>query len=279
MKFVNKVRKSSLLVVVCVMVFGISDVHAFTLGDMDVYALAESFTWKEFDAGGRFLKESGPRYGVGFAYTHEFPYHLTLKPRIELNGGEVDYDGQTNAVPPAAVSTTTKYFGLKFEMDLGDRITPSQSFVLEPFAGLGIRSWSRDIENSIAADGSFARGYTENWTSFYGRLGVRGDLSLGEMNKLFLEAGVKLPVYTENYIDDSNVSREALTLKPGNKPSLFAEAGVKLHLFKISAFYDSMRFKKSPTVVVYDPTRGGYVGYYQPKSEADMFGLKIGASF
>jgi len=279
MKFVNKVRKSSLLVVACVLVFGISDVHAFTLGDMDVYALAESFTWKEFDDRGQFLKESGSRFGVGFAYVHEFPNQLTLKPGIELNGGEVDYDGQTNAVPPAAVSTTTNYFGLKFEVDLGGRIRPSQSFVIEPFAGLGIRSWSRDIDDSIAGNGSFVRGYTESWTSFYGRLGVRGEQYLGEMNKLFLEAGVKLPVYTENHIDDDAVSREALTLKPGNKPSLFAEAGVKLHLFKISAFYDSMRFKKSPTVVAYDPTLGGYVGFYQPKSKADMFGLKIGASF
>jgi hypothetical protein len=279
MKFLDKVRQSSLLVVACVLVFGVSDVHAFTRGDMEVYGLAESFTWREFDAGGQLLKETGPRFGVGFAYAHEFPNHLTLKPRIELNGGEVDYDGQTNAVPPVAVSTTTNYFGLKFEFDLGSRVRPWQSFVLEPFAGFGIRSWYRDIEDNIAADGSLALGYTENWSTFYGRLGVRGEQFLGQQNKMFLEAGVKLPVSTTNYIDDANVSYESITLKPGNRPSLFAEAGVKLQIFKISAFYDSMRFKKSPTVVIYDPSLGGYVGFYQPKSKADMYGLKIGASF
>jgi hypothetical protein len=278
MKFVNKVRQSSLLVVVCVLVFGISDVHAFTRGDLDVYALAESFTWREFDdAGGQLLKESGPRYGVGVAYAHEFPNHLTLRPRIELNGGDVDYDGRTQSGVP--VSTTTTYLGIKFEMDLGGRISPWQSFILEPFAGIGIRSWSRDIKDSTTANGSLAIGYTENWATIYGRLGVRGEQSFGQKNSMFLLAGVKLPVSTTNYINDANVSSESITLKPGNKPSLFAEAGVKLQIFKISAFYDSMRFKKSPMVVVYDASLGGYVGFFQPKSESDMVGLRIGASF
>ena len=178
MKFVNKVKKSSLLVVVCVLVFGISDVHAFTLGDLDVYALAESFTWREFDdAGGQLLKESGPRFGVGVAFTREFANHLTLKPRIELNSGSVDYDGQTQSGVP--VTTTTNYFGIKLEMDLAGRIRPSQGFVLEPFAGIGIRAWSRDIKDGTAADGSLAIGYTENWTTFYGRLGS-GESSLSD---------------------------------------------------------------------------------------------------
>ncbi len=280
MKFVGRVGRSSLLVVACTLVFGISNVHALTQGDLEVYGLIESFTWREFDdAGGQLLKESGPRFGVGGAYAHEFPNHMTLKPRVELNGGSVDYDGQTNAIPPEAVSTTTNYFGFKFELDLGGKIRPSQDFVLEPFGGIGIRSWARDIEDGNTADGSPVSGYTENWTTFYGRLGVRGEQSLGENNKIFLEAGVKLPIYTENYIDDDNVSYESITLEPGNKPSLFAEAGVKLQRFRISAFYDSMRFKKSSTVVVYDPYSGFYVGYYQPESEADMLGVRIGASF
>jgi len=244
---------------------------------MDVYGLAESFTWREFDdAGAQLLKESGPRYGLGVAYAHEFPIHLTLRPRIELSGGAVDYDGRTQAGVP--VATTTNYFGIKAEMDLGGRIKLWPGAVFEPFAGIGIRSWSRDIKDGTAANGTLAIGYTEQWSTIYGRLGFRGEQSLGQKNNLFMLAGVKLPVYTENYINDANISYGAITLKPGNKPSLFAEAGVKLNIFKISAFYDSMRFKKSPIVMVYDPY-WGVVGYYQPKSESDMIGVKVGASF
>lgn len=227
--------------------------------------------------GGQLLKESGPRYGVGVAFAREFPNHLTLKPRLELNGGSVDYNGQTQAGVP--VVSTTNYFGLKFEFDLAARTRPSQGSVLEPFAGIGLRSWSRDIDNSIAANGSLAIGYTENWSTFYGRIGVRGEQAFGQKNKLFLLAGVKLPVSTTNYIDDANVFYEPITLKPGNKPSLFTEAGVKLNIFKISAFYDTMRFKKSPMVVTYDALSGRFVGYLQPKSESDMVGLRVGASF
>lgn len=273
MKFVNKMRQSLLLAAACVLVFGISDAHAFTRGDMDVYGLAESFTWREFDdAGAQLLKESGPRYGVGVAYAHEFPIHLTLRPRIELSGGAVDYNGRTQAGVP--VATTTNYFGIKLEMDMGSRFRPWQSFVIEPFAGLGIKSWSRDIKDGTAANGTLALGYTEQWSTMYGRLGFRGEQSLGQKNNLFLLAGVKLPVSTENYINDANVSSQAITLKPGNKPSLFAEAGVQLHRVKISAFYDSMRFKKSPVVWT-----SATAGFLQPRSESDMVGVRIGASF
>lgn len=277
MKFIGKVGRSSMLVVAFTLVFGISNVHALMQGDMEVYGLMESFTWREFDGGVQILKESGPRFGVGFAYAHEFPNHMTVKPRIELNGGSVDYDGQTQAGVPA--STTTNYFGFKFELDLGGKVRMWPGAVFEPFGGFGFRSWFRDIEDTVAADGTPATGYTEDWTTFYGRLGFRGEQELGQMNKLFLEAGVKLPIHTENYIDDENVSYEDITLEPGNKPSFFAEAGVKLQNFKISAFYDSMRFKTSPTVVVYDPFVSGYVAYQQPRSDADMYGLRIGGSF
>lgn len=280
MKFMNDLRSLVLLVVAGVLAFGASDVHAFTRGDLDVYALAESFTWREFDdLGQQLLKESGPRAGVGIAYTHEFPSHLTLKPRIELNGGSVDYDGYTNGAPPAAVSTTTNYFGVKFEFDVAARIRPSQGFILEPFAGIGMRTWARNIEDSIAADGSFALGYTENWSTFYGRLGVKGEQSLGQKNSMFLLVGAKLPVSTTNYIDDRNVTFfDAITLEPGNKASLFAEAGVKLHFLKISAFYDTMRFKKSPVVAAFDSALV-LRGFYQPRTESDMVGVRVGASF
>jgi hypothetical protein len=74
MKFIGKVGRSSLLVVACTLVFGISNVHALMQGDMEVYGLMESFTWREFDGGGQILKESGPRFGVGFAYAMSSPY-------------------------------------------------------------------------------------------------------------------------------------------------------------------------------------------------------------
>jgi hypothetical protein len=242
----------------------------------EVYAGIESFTWREFDAFGQILKESGPRYEVGFTNTHEFPNHMTLKPRIEFFGGDVDYNGQAcdifgNCVP---ASTNTRYFGLKGEMDLGGRLPVSESFVLEPFGGLGIRGWSRKIEDS-----AFAAGYTENWTTFYGRLGLRAEQHLSGRSKLFIEGGVKLPIRTSNYIDDSDVSYSSINLHPKNEPSFFAEAGAKMNVFSVSAYYDSMRFKQSDVVYNYDPFSGLVLGFFQPKSESDMIGVRFGYLF
>ncbi len=266
---------------VCVFGFSVAAAPAYAEKEnqFDIYAAFQSFTWKEFDdAGERLLKEHGPLGGVGFSYHADLGgkyASLTLQPRIELFGGTVDYDGQTTTGTP--VMSDTDYFGLKLEFDVGGKF--GGKFAVEPFGGLGIRTWWRDINNSYTLTGTYVYGYTEQWYSFYGRLGVKGDLSLGQDNKLFLEAGVKLPISTTNYIDDINVTYEAITLKPGNKTSLFAEAGVKLHLFRISAFYDSMRFKKSPIVYEYDPFLPGVVAYWQPKSEADIYGVRIGVSF
>ena len=114
----------------------------------------------------------------------------------------------------------------------------------------------------------------EQWKTLYGRLGVRGEQPFGQNNNLFVLAGVKLPVRTENYINDSNVSAQAITLKPGNKPSLFAEAGVQLRALRISAFYDTMRFNRSPVVMTSTTS-----GVLQPRSESDMLGVRIGGTF
>lgn len=247
----------------------------------ELYGGAESFAWREYDVTGQIVKESGPRYLLGFTNTHEFPNHMTLKPRVEFFGGNVDYSGEAcdnsgNCVP---ASSDTDYFGVKLELDLGVRLRPLESFIIEPFAGLGIREWSRQINSSLLADGSYAVGYTEDWTTFYGRLGLRAEQRLAGPNKLFLEAGLKLPVSTTNYIDDRNVSYESITLHPGNRPSPFAELGAKLDVFRISVYYDSMRFKQSDVVAQYDPYEDAVIGYYQPKSSADMYGIRLGVAF
>jgi hypothetical protein len=99
------------------------------------------------------------------------------------------------------------------------------------------------------------------------------------MKKMFMEVGVKIPVSTTNYIDDRDVTYSELSLHPKNKPSLFAEAGLKAGRFRVSAFYDTMRFKQSDTVYQYDSSLGAYIGYWQPRSESDMIGLRVGAAF
>lgn len=241
-----------------------------------VYLTVDSFTWKEFDDGQRMVKESGTLYGAGFMYHKEFESHLTIRPVVELFGGKVDYDGHacdlSGSCQPAM--TKTGYFGAKLEGDLGRMFRPVESFSLEPFAGLGLRAWTRDIYNGTAADGSATAGYREKWATLYARAGLGGGADLSGKTRVFALAGVKLPLYNENTAKVSGIGLGPdVTLHPGKQASFFAETGIESEGFLASVFYEGLRFPQSSTV------KNGFIEAYQPRSTADIYGVKLGVVF
>jgi len=251
-------------------------------GEIDIYGAIESYTWKEFgDNDQRFLEESGALIGVGFAYWREFGNHVTVKPAAEIFGGTVDYDGQAcNSLTGVCFPSTTKvdYFGVKLAGDAGRRFRPGENSFVEPFGGLGVRIWERNIRDGKAANGATTSGYVEEWITLHARLGVRGGQDLAPGKQLIAEAGVKLPLYNEN---TAYLSRKGLgpdvTMHPGKTPSFFAELGIKLNRFKGSLFYEGLRFSKSDEVTTTD---GRYIySSWQPRSAADIYGVRLGASF
>jgi hypothetical protein len=278
MKYFFKISQSIFIVALLLCSPHIVTAAPSFAGEANIYFAAEFFEWKEFgNNNSRLVRESGPRFGIGGSYNFEFlDHHLILKPRLEIIGGEVDYDGHAcnnmNVCQP--LKTDTDYFGGKIELDLGGRIGSLERASIEPFIGLGFRGWGRDIRNGTTANGTHAQGYTEDWYSAYGRVGLRGNVALGEKVYLFAEAGGKFPFYNENtaHLDEANLGPD-VTLRPGNSPSWFAEAGIRYKYVKASIYYDSMRFSKSG--IEYS----GNTGYYQPKSQADMIGAHIGVSF
>ncbi len=231
--------------------------------EIDIYLKVESFTWEEFnDNGGRFVKESGPIYGLGVSAKSDITSALTLKGKGELFGGRVDYDGRTQGGMP--LKTDTDYFGVKIEGDMGWKFIVAEKSFLEPFAGLGWRRWRRDIKDTSSATGG-----EELWSSIYARLGIRGDHAFSERTKAFAEGGIKLPIYNQNETDIIDV-----TLEPGkDKASAFAEVGFKWAKLKASVFYEGMRFSKS------DPEIGNGFKVWQPESKADIYGVNAGVAF
>lgn len=267
MKLKNKIKHSFIAAIVFVFGLGLFSEPAIAAAtETDIYLKIESFTWKEYDSGSQLLKESGPIYGLGVSAKSDIAKSLTLKAKGELFGGSIDYDGQTQAGTP--VKTDTDYFGFKGEVDGGWKIIEKEESSFEPFVGLGVRRWTRDIQST----GSVI-GYEETWTSIYARLGIRGDHTYPNKLKVFAEAAVKLPIDNENEIDWSSFGVGDVTVEPGNKASFFAEAGLKWKKFKSSIFYEGMRFSKSDIVTV------SGISIYQPESEADIFGANVGMSF
>ena len=233
----------------------------------DAYALVESFTWEEFAEGERLLKESGPLFGIGGSAQFQVYRQLTLKGRLELFGGQVNYNGETWEGDP--VTTDANYFGTKSEVDAGWEFLFRETLSLEPFGGLGWRYWLRDLEDTHEASG-----YLEEWNSLYARVGARGDYRFTPRFKVFAEASLKLPFYNENRAHLSDVGLEDVTVRPGNKPSFYAEMGLKYSVLRLAVFYEGLRFSKSDVVHADHD-----IGVYQPESSADIFGLNVGVSF
>jgi hypothetical protein len=242
-----------------------------------IYMSIDSYTWKEFhDDGSLLLKESGPLVGVGITFQHEFSDHITLTPTAEIFGGTVDYDGQTQA--GIAATTDVNYFGLKLVGDVGKKIKISKQVFIEPFFGLGLRTWIRDINDGTTAGGMTTYGYREGWVAWDARLGMRGGIDITQGSRLFAEALLKLPLYNRNtaYLSEKNLGSD-ITMHPGKETSLYAEMGMQISRFRGSLFYEGLRFSKSDDVITTD---GVYIyTSWQPKSEADIYGLKLGMAF
>lgn len=255
---------------------GIIPAPVFADEETDIYGFIESFTWREFSSGEQLLRESGPLGGIGFSFISYDESTLAVKARGELFGGQVHYVGQAcdifNNCEPA--TSNADYFGIRAEGDVGPRFKVGSFSSIEPFAGAGLRMWIRHIKGGTTVFGNPVSSVTEDWTSVYFRLGIRGDHDFSKRTRIFAEAGVTLPVYNTDYSQYYNV-----TVKPGNKPSLFAEAGMKVDRMKISAFYEGLRFGKSePEFVGFDSMgRAHYV--FQPKTNADIYGIRVGVIF
>lgn len=234
------------------------------------YLSARYFTWEEFDAGRRILRERGPLFAAGVSLGKVTPSSVTVSGKGELFGGEVDYDGETQAPHSVRVRTRVGYVGTALQLDLGYRAERGE-LRLEPFLGLGHRWWLRDLQDTTSASGEAVSGYTESWQTVYGRFGARGRLALPRGVELVAEGGAKYPFYTGNSVDFSGAG--VTTFRPRPHWSGFAETGVGYRSARITLSYEGFRFNPSHERVVQGQS------YFQPKSSSDLFGLNLGWSF
>jgi hypothetical protein len=243
---------------------------AATFDELTPFLSSQYFTWREYREGRRLLRESGPLFSGGVTVGAVTDFGLTLRGKSEIFGGEMDYNGQTQAMNPVPVRTDVVYFGTREEFDLGYRFRyPSAR--IEPFAGIGYRWWLRDLHDSSSATGEPVSGYTESWQTAYGRFGARGRYETPSGLTLFAEGGAKYPFYTGNSVDFAFAG--VTTFRPGGKWSAFGETGLLYRRVKVAVTYEGFRYSQSPLKVV------GAARYFQPESSSDIVGLSLGWAF
>lgn len=243
---------------------------AASLDELSPYLSLQQYRWEEFGEGRRLLEESGQLIAGGVVVGAKTGQSLTLRGRFELFGGSVEYDGETQGGDPIPVETDVNYFGMKNQFDLGYRISrPTVS--IEPFAGVAHRWWLRDLEDSYSSTGVAVSGYTEVWQTGYARVGARGRYHPPAPVSLFVEAGALYPFYTGNRVDFEGYGDT--TFRPDGRVSAFGEAGAQWRELKLSLHYEGFRWSESPVKAV------GSQFFFQPRSEADIFGLSIGWAF
>lgn len=237
----------------------------------------EYFRWSEQYAGRRLLRETGPLLAVGVSVDHLMETNRDTSYAAEVRGytGTVDYDGQTQGGVP--VQTDVDYTGISGEIVWANRLPRSAS--ASALLGLGFDTWKRDIKNGVAADGSTALGYQEDYLILYGKLGPGFRFGSGA-TRSYLQFGLKYPLYTKEKVHLAAVGFDSdVDLKPGKQMSGFAKWrmkwGSETNKARLGAsfYYESFRFNASGTNVV---TIGGTpLLVFQPESRMDVLGARL----
>ncbi len=238
-----------------------------------LYAGSEYYSWREYDdSGARLLEESGPRYFIGVNGVRNVSPRWELGLDLRLYTGTVNYDGQTNSIPPIPAQTKTDYYGVNGEyravyfVDADETATSRWGLLLVA----GFDAWRRDINDSAVASG-----YTERYLIGYGRLG----LTFRQGTTWQVDGGIKYPLSTYELASLHTVGYDDVVLSPTPAASAFVSARYRVNQrWGITGYYDSYRFKKSPVETL---SRGGYpVGtVWQPRIEQDRYGFSVSYQF
>jgi len=231
-----------------------------------VYGLVEQFDWDETVDNAPFVGESGERFGLGILYAWDHSPSSLITFRAEGYLGTVDYDGGLQTInPDGSVDITpatgdTGYGGARLELLWHYKLQQRGSaYGILPYIGLGYHGWNRELKGE--------GGYTESWNDIYLPIGVSlgGQLGNAFYWAWFADLAVAVPLFTDEQFNDGTRSVE-----PEPQIGYVAELGLRRSRLSASVYYRDFSFEASPV---------NRDGVYQPESEANTLGLRIGWEF
>lgn len=234
---------------------------------------AEHFRWAEQTQPG--VTETGPRFGLGLAWSQDKPAGWRFGYRGRLYFGSVDYQGSNLFDPSLALSGTTDYSGIVNEALLTYPL-PGNAFGTEFVGGLGWDYWNRQLSPDQRE---------QYWVASL-RLGLNFDRRAAQ--GWFGGGGLKYPFYAREdaHLSEIGFSANPL-LEPKGQLSFYAEAGYRFSSrWSLSGYYDTYRFRESdPTPLLTNPFAppgdSCLTGcrLVQPASRVDTLGVRLHYGF
>lgn len=217
-------------------------------------------------------KETGPMITVG-GWVSGAPSvrnpDLRFRGEMEFFSGWMAYDTAFLTAPTVDVSTHTFYLGSRQEGGVGWRFGDAAASI-EPFVGLGLRSWLRSIQSNSSVDG-----YPERYRMIYGRIGLRGVRTVGGTGFYGLASLDPLLWAREDIDLTDTIYNETLTVKNGRQVGWTVETGLRFKTAEVGIYWRATRLGES-NLVSCNVSAGGC---YQPRSDQDLVGLKLGFGF
>ena len=229
--------------------------------DWSVGGGMESFRWEESTTPA--VEESGLRFTLELNWQQTKQPGLSAEYQLKFYRGDVDYTGAT-LFGGTPLSGESRYRGWSNEVRAVWRSQSPVDFVM----ALGYDQWERRFPQTAQE---------EDYNVIYARLGVAFNsvAKVGVLGSL----GAKYPLWTrENAHFESIGAITNPRLRPGKDVSFYGTIGYRFNPnWDVLAYYDSYRFKESNVVAVVFPA--GTAGFFQPKSDMDVFGLTIKYNF
>jgi hypothetical protein len=211
------------------------------------------------------VKETGPMYALGIAYTQTRDAGALFAYRGKLWGGEVDYDGAT-LFGGTPVQSTTNYGGLSNELQVRWRKPGKPGGNLDGVLGAGLDVWRRSLSSAQKED--YAIGYL--------RLGVESGTD--DSSKWSVSLGFKYPVWTyeDARFDQIGFDSNPI-LHPGKEISPFGSLGFRFTpKLQILGYYDGFRLGRSAPVQANEVAMGlGPTTLVQPATTMSVFGIRV----
>jgi hypothetical protein len=253
----TQVRHIRAILAGCSLLPRVSEAELTLTGGLDYLRWVESSTPS--------VKETGPLYALGLAYTQDREAGALFAYRGKLWGGSVRYDGATlfGGIP---VQSDTSYTGVTNELQVRWRKPGKSGGNLDGVLGAGLDVWRRSLSSVQKED--YAIGYL--------RLGVESGTD--ESSRWTVSVGFKYPVWTyENaHLDQIGFDSNPI-LHPGKEVSPYSSLGYRFTSnLQAVGYYDGFRFGRS------DPVQANQVGnglgpttLVQPATTMSVIGIRL----